>query len=184
MDISLLIPRIVNNDEQAFRQFFHLYSDRLFRFANAILQVPQEAEEVVSDVFLNIWQRRESLGAVKNINTYLYSAVRNTALNYLKKRNALESAATLEFIDTSSELTVISPDKQLISKENLEAIARVINNLPPACRMIFTLVKEDGLKYQEAADILQLSINTINVQMSIALKKISQQIKIDQYIDL
>lgn len=79
MDISLLIPRIVNSDEQAFRQFFHLYSDRLFRFANTILQVPQEAEEVVSDVFLNIWQRRENLGAVKNINTYLYSAIRNTA---------------------------------------------------------------------------------------------------------
>ena len=146
MDISLLMLRIVNSDEQAFRQFFHLYSDRLFRFANAILQVPQEAEEVVSDLFFNLWQRRESLGTVRNINTYLYSAARNTALNYLKKRNALEPAATLDLTDTLPYLTVISPDKQLISKENLEAIARVINNLTPACRMIFTLVKEDGLK--------------------------------------
>jgi len=184
LDSNTLMQRIIDGDELAFRQFFHQYSDRLFKFAITLLNSRQEAEEAVSDVFLNIWQHRQRLDEIKNISTYIYSAVRNTALNYLKKRNASTPTLQLENICASVDLKVISPDDLLISKENLQIIAQAVNSLPPACRMIFKLVKEDGLKYKEVAEILHLSVATINVQMTIALKKISQHIKTTQFIDL
>jgi RNA polymerase sigma-70 factor (family 1) len=173
-----LLAKITEGDELAFRQLYHHYFDRLFKFACSYLQLEEEAEEVVSDVFLNIWLQKQHLAKVNNISTYLYTAIRNTALNYLKKRNATNLLYKTQYIKAALTATALMPDDVLITKENEMEIERAVNYLPPVCKMIFKLVREDGLKYKDVAEILDISVNTVNVQMSIAVKKITKHIKV------
>jgi RNA polymerase sigma-70 factor (family 1) len=172
--MQALLDRIAHDDDQlAFRQVFLHYSDRLILFAAAFLQTKEEGEEVVADVFIKLWQHRRQLPEIRNINTYLYTAVRNTALNYLGKR---QRASGLPYISVVADAGAVSPEDILISKENLQRVEEAVNGLPPRCRLIFRLIREDGLRYKEVAEILGISVNTVNVQMGIAMKKLTQVI--------
>lgn len=179
-----LLEGIASGDELAFRQLFRLYSDRLYRFACALLNNEQEAEEVVSDVFMQLWLRRGQILQIKHFSTYCYSAVRNTALNYLKKRNARAPMQEPEMLGASINHSVSGPDDLLITKENLQAVSRAVEALPPTCRMIFRLVREDGLKYRDVAEILGITLSTVSVQMGIATRKICARISAGEHIDL
>lgn len=179
-----LLHAIAKGDQLAFRRFFDLYSDRLYRFAFSLLDDAGEAEEAVSDVFLQLWLRREQLVSIQHISTYCYSSVRNTALNYLRKRNARPAMMQTDELEVSISHAASSPDDLLISKENLLHISKAVESLPPSCRMIFRLVREDGLKYREVAEILQITLSTVSVQMGIATRKICQHISTIQHIDL
>lgn len=170
-----------DNDQLAFRQLFLQYSDRLIVFAASLLPSREEAEEAVSDVFVKIWQNRAGLAAVRNLNTYLYTAVRNTACNYRISAGRMPEVLTGEYIQVAVNTMTASPEDMLISKENLRKIESAINLLPARCKLIFRLVKEDGLKYREVAEILEVSINTVNTQMAIALKKLGEVIDVRQH---
>lgn len=177
--MQILIDRISQNSDQlAFRQLFMHYSERLTFFAGALLRSREEAEEVVADVFVKLWLQREKLAEIHHFQTYLYTAVRNTAINHRSKNRLVFD----ELDPHSTALTpyVISPEETLISRENLQQIERAINQLPVRCRLIFKLVKEDGLSYREVAEVLDISINTVNAQISIALKKLSSVIDLNK----
>ncbi|MGN8039901.1 RNA polymerase sigma factor [Chitinophaga sp. 22321] len=174
-----LLEKIYREDDQlAFRQLFLQYSDRLIAFAVSLLP---SREEAVADVFVKIWQNRASLSAVRNLNTYLYTAVRNTAYNYRISAGRIPEILTGEHIQVTVDTMAASPEDMLISKENLQKIEQAINLLPARCKLIFRLVKEDGLKYREVAEILEVSINTVNTQMAIALKKLAGMIDIHRH---
>jgi RNA polymerase sigma-70 factor (ECF subfamily) len=179
-----LLTDVVDGNEWAFRQFYYDHFDRLYRFACSYLEVAEEAEEIVSDVFLNIWLKREQLSNIQNINTYLYTAVRNAALNCLKKKNSVGNGLKDQYLHIKTDTATLLPDDILISKENELAMEKAVNHLPPACKMIFRLVREDGLKYREVADILDISINTVNVQMAIAVKKLSKSIRLERRLNI
>lgn len=181
MELLLLEKISRNNDQLAFRQLFMQYSDRLIVFAMALLHCREEAEEAVSDVFVKIWQNRAQLADIRNINTYLYTAVRNTAYNYRERSGPVLEMLPGEYVHVAINAWTASPEEMLISKENLRSIEQAINQLPARCKLIFRLVKEDGLKYREVAAILEVSINTINTQMAIALKKLGEVIDTRQH---
>lgn len=173
--MQVLIERISQNSDQlAFRQLFLHFSGRLIYFATALLRSREEAEEVVADVFMKLWQNRSTLGGIRHLQTYLYTAVRNTAINYRSKFPQMSDPLD----DNIAALVpyVASPEETLISRQNLQQIEQAINQLPLRCRLIFKLVKEDGLSYREVAEILDISVNTVNAQISIALKRLSSVI--------
>lgn len=118
-----------DNDQLAFRQLFLQYSERLIVFAASLLPSREEAEEAVSDVFVKIWQNRASLPAVRNLNTYLYTAVRNTAYNYRTSAGRMPEMLTGEHIQVAVNAMAASPEDMLISKENLRKIESAINLL-------------------------------------------------------
>ncbi len=171
---------IIAGNELAFRRFYHHYFDQLHRFAFTFLRSPEEAEEVVSDVFLKIWLNKEQMAGVQNISTYLYIAVRNTSLNYLEKKHSASHQLKDQYLRIQLCVTASQPDDMLIIKENQLAVENAIDSLPPACKHIFRLVREDGLRYREVAEILGISVNTVNAQMAIAVKKISQSIRLER----
>jgi len=160
-----------------FNQVVNKYYPCLCDFAFVITQSKEFSEEIVDDVFLKIWDRREEVSHIENLTSYLYKAVRNTSLNYLEKKNRLHfvSFENLPEINLPSEMK--TPEEDIISKEAYWDITRVINSLPAKCRLIFKLAKEDGLKYKEIASLLNLSEKTIENQISIALKKVSECLK-------
>ncbi|WP_245901612.1 RNA polymerase sigma-70 factor [Chitinophaga ginsengisoli] len=174
--IQMLAGRIATGDENAYRQLFRLFYKPLCQFASSIVKSSEPAEEIASDVFVNIWKNRERLLQVGNLKIYLYVSTRNTALNYLNKQQLQHFSLD----ELSVELTVAdnTPEQLMISGEMARKMAEAVNNLPPRCKIIYKLIREDGLKYKEVASILEISVNTIDVQMAIACKKISESLRL------
>ncbi|MGE5393542.1 MAG: RNA polymerase sigma-70 factor [Candidatus Saccharibacteria bacterium] len=175
--IQKLLDRIgASGNETAFRELFDLYAPGLLRFSYSILKKKELAEEVVSDVFFKVWIHRSRLPEIENFRAYLFTSSRNTALNYLDKEKR-NRAVQLEDIEVPLQIDEICPESELISKELREAIARAIDHLPERCKLIYSLAKIEQLKYKEIAEILDISVKTIDHQLTIAIKKIGEEIR-------
>jgi RNA polymerase sigma-70 factor (family 1) len=171
--IPRIKERIALGDQSAYKELFELFYHRLLRLAFIITKSRELSEEIVSDVFIGLWRNRETIPAVDNLTVYLYVAIRNTSLNYLS-RLTKTTIVNLDDLDFEPEQPFADPEQALITKEMNNRIYRAIQSLPPRCRIIFKLVKEDGLTYREAAEVLHLSIGTIDNQLVLALKKLSR----------
>lgn len=173
---STLLYRIqFKNDETAFRQFYTEHVFKLFQFAFTFIQNREQAEEIVNDVFLKLWQNRSKLDTIDNIQVYLYVAVRNTAANYLRKVKGI----TIDLENQAVHHFYLSPDPEqlLVTDELKRRIEASIDGLPPRCKLIFKLVKEDGLSASEVATILDISYKTVTTQLTIALKKLEEALR-------
>jgi RNA polymerase sigma-70 factor (family 1) len=172
---TILLQRIAEDDPSAYRDLFEQYYDRLRRFAELQTGSRELSDEIVSDVFIALWRRRREARSIRNLRLYLYTAVRNTALNYAR---TMQRTATvpLDQADPGSRQPYVNPEQAYVSKEMQQRILHAIEGLPPRCKMIFKLVKEDGLSYKEAAALLNLSVSTVDNQLVLAIRKISQSI--------
>jgi RNA polymerase sigma-70 factor (family 1) len=168
-----LLHQIATGDQAAFRKIYAHFYKRLCQFALAIVKTRESAEEIVEDVFVRIWQQRSDLPAVRNIRVYLYTATKNTSLNYLSKKARESIAEPFDHIHIELGGSAITPEQILITAEMYQKVQKAVEALPPRCKMIFKLVREDGLRYKEIAEILNISVNTIDAQMAIAVKKIA-----------
>ncbi|MEO8711138.1 MAG: RNA polymerase sigma-70 factor [Parafilimonas sp.] len=166
------------NDENALAELYHYYYKRLIQFAKSIVRTNELAEEIVEDVFIKLWRNRVSICNIKNLNVYLYIAVKNTSLNTLSQKARQLVSAPFDFLNIELENELDNPDDLMITAEMMQKMYRVIDSLPPRCKMIFKLVREDGLKYKEVAEILNISVNTIDAQIAIAVKKICTALEI------
>lgn len=176
LHIELLKQRIAeHHDQVAFRELYYLLYKELFRFANIFVHERELAEEVLQDVFTKIWIHRDRLGTIENIKQYLYTAVKNTAINY-KKKYPLQSLADPDLSAIELSYNAQTPEDLMISAQVVAKINQAIQDMPPKCKLVFLLVKEDRLKYREVAEILNISIKTVETQMSIALKKLASAI--------
>lgn len=170
--------KIATGDQNAFRQLFNLYCKKLTQFAFAIVKSNDAAREIVDEVFIKIWKNRASATAIQNLTVYLYTATKNTSLNYLSakaKENIVDSFDffSVQFSDDQC------PEKKLITSELLKKINAAIDGLPPRCKMVFKLVREDGLSYKEVASILNISVKTVDAQMVIAVRQVSEKVQTD-----
>ncbi len=171
-DLIELQKRMGCDDEIALKILYDCYGNKFFLLAYAIVRSKEIAEEIVEDVFIKIWKKRSSLKNMENFSFYMYVMTKNISKSYLrkyshKKHIDLDDAALPYYqIDTT-------PEDLMITREIMDRINKGINELPPKCRIIFKLVKEDGLKYKEVAELLHLHIKTVENQIGIALKKIN-----------
>ena len=168
-----LITRIaIYDDAIAYKELFVLYHAKLISFSSSILKSKESAEEVISDVFLKLWIKRSSLSSISNFHLYLYIITKNLSINYLVKQKR-ETTFSFDHALVEFKSCYQDPEESLISSEMIQRLQIAIRALPPKCQLIFKLVKEDGLKYKEVAELLNLSPKTVENQMTIALKKIS-----------
>lgn len=177
--ILYLQTRISRLDDQlAYKELFTALYPSLFKFVCGIIKVHPPAEEIVSDLFLKIWEKRKSLEEIKNLRVYCFVAARHLSINHLEKQKQ-ERRLDIEDYKKRFLQAEPGPDDRMISAEMLRRIQEVVESLPPRCKMCFKLVKEYGFKYREAAEILQVSEKTIENQLAIALKKIAAVIHFD-----
>lgn len=176
-----LIQRIQSGDKKAFEELYRRWFFDLCEFANRYVRRRAICEEVVQDLYLNIWKNRKEWHPKGTIRSYLYKGIRNNAIDYLKhlkvereylserKLNRLQEYE--EQIGGDSMLNgVLSEDEN--KKELAEAIEDAILQLPERRREIFRMSREDGLTYQEIADALDISIKTVETQMGRSLKSL------------
>jgi len=165
-----------------FNRLVDSYYARLCDFSSFIVHSKELAEEIVDDVFMKVWDRVEEVYHIENVVAYLFRAAKNTSINYLESKYR----HPVDFFDNLTEVSVPvevkTPEDEMISDELTNAVTSAIHALPDKCKLIFILAKENGLKYKEIADILGLSEKTVENQISIALKKISEQLQKGNFI--
>ncbi|MBW8334580.1 MAG: RNA polymerase sigma-70 factor [Prolixibacteraceae bacterium] len=164
--------------QESFTDFFDYYFTRLIQFAHTIVKSELLAEEIVLDVFVKIWEQRETLDTIINIETYLFISVRNRSINALKKEKKFHFDL-LE--DSHIQLSDYRPavDSNLIESEMFGALNEAVAKLPAKCKIIFKLIRDDGLNRNEVAQVLNISVKTVDNQVAIAIKKIAAQLNID-----
>ncbi|MDR1743781.1 MAG: RNA polymerase sigma-70 factor [Dysgonamonadaceae bacterium] len=176
VNIFSLFEQIANDNPKAFQLFFdHVYS-MLYRYAKYFIDDDDLCKDVVADVYIYIWQNRKKLPDIRNYKNYLFICVRNQALNYLKQINKYQKIKLDQF-DAISISDKATPEQVYLDGELKNLIELTINLLPQRCRLIFFMVREEGLKYKEVAEILSISDRTVHAQMCIALKRIGTVVK-------
>jgi len=162
----------LNDNLQAFEVLFHTLNSKLVKFCIYYINQKEAAEEIISDVFVKCWQNRKNLATLENPEVYLFVAAKNHSLNYLKKYSHIH----LVQLEDSNELAFINtydPEKEMERKELRFILDKAIATLPKQACIIFKLIKEDGMKYKEVADILNISPRTVQTQLFRALKKLA-----------
>jgi RNA polymerase sigma-70 factor (ECF subfamily) len=175
-DLSQLGERIANDDQLAYRQLFTQFYNKLSRFVMGFTKSKELTEEIVSDVFINVWRRRKNIEEIKNLKLYLYVSAKNITFNYLKKLQR-ENLTDLDSVELEPADPFADPSVAMITREMNMKLKAAIQELPPRCKLIFTLIKEDGLTHKQTAQLLNISESTVENQISIALKKISGTIR-------
>lgn len=153
----------ISQKEQLFSLFFKQNYHRALLLAFRFMKDEMMAKDIVQEVFLSLWEKREDLVFSAGLCPYLFVAVKNRCLNELylhHNKNIPVSRLKESFVDIMDEI----PEED----ERLIRLAGQISKLPPRCREVFDLVIFKGMKYQEAADSLQISLNTVKTQMRIA----------------
>jgi RNA polymerase sigma-70 factor (family 1) len=162
-----LRQKLKEGDESAYREIFTRYYPGLVSFAYKILSDHHHAKDVAQNIFIRIFSRRGTITITQNIKSYLYSAVHNECLNVLKK----ESVTSLQYRKYSEEpLDHDSIQDAIKQTERENKIYQAIENLPPQCRRIFVMSRLEEKKNKEIADVLGISIRTVETQISNALK--------------
>ena len=122
-------------------------------------------------LFIKIWKNRANLSGIININSYLYVAVKRQSLNYIRERN-LRNTYSLDEQESLAIAESRDPEKIVLSAEFAEVLNRAIHDLPSKCRLIYSMVKDDNMKYKEVADTMNISIKTVEMHVGKALKRI------------
>jgi len=179
-----------NNEEvettsknMAFSDIYLSHYAKLMRFAKEYVIVNEDAENIIQDVFLRLWERQDSLHLIDNINAYLFKLVKNKCLDHLRHKLSTEkcnkSVQTSFEIEMSLKLQSLDRfDDSFVSEKDMEEkVLDAINSLPPKCREIFLSSRIEGLRYREISERFNISVNTVENQMSIALKKLRIKLK-------
>lgn len=164
-------------DQHAFRVLFSYFYFPLFQFAVSIVKHREPAEEIVEDVFIRIWDNRESLQEIGNLRAYLYVSVRHRCLNHVTRKGTFDNY-DLDQLDVACAELVPSPEDLMVASELLQRVNRAIQELPPKCRIVYKLVKEDGLTYREAGEILDISPRTVENHIAAAIRNIAAALNV------
>lgn len=172
--ISELQSRItLYDDMKAYQELYEMLFSKLKNYCFSYVKSGEAAEELVSDVFIKIWQIRNRLPEIENLKLYLYTIAKNFSLNYITK-NYKNPVTSLDEMDIEPVISFGNPEELCISADILHQIHQCFRSLPPQCRLIFQMVKEDGFTYKEVASHLNISVLTVRNQVFIATRKIAE----------
>jgi len=169
-----LFKKIKDDDEKAFEKLFHRYYGQLCLFASRILQDETSAEEIVQDFFVKLWEKRKQLSIETSVKSYLYRSIRNLCFNLIEHNNIkLKHAQSV----IAKHETYYINDDGFNEVDLAQKIEESIQALPEKRREIFRLSREEGLKYREIAEKLNISIKTVEAQMGLAFKTLREKLK-------
>lgn len=147
------------------QQLYDEHQPSLLSFATFLAGNREDALEIVNDVFISLWQNRNSFKEIKSIKSYLFSSVKNRSINHIRKKKLEVTNLWPE-----NEQSTFRADAVIEEKEHQTALENLMNELPPRCRQVFAMSRIDQLSYAEIAELLDISIKTVESQMGKALK--------------
>ena len=174
--IALLFKEIQRGNKSAFEELFLLYYDKLTAFASQYTRQIESAEEIASELFVKIWLRRDKLSDVLNPEVYLYISIKNACLNVIRADSKRSHLFKEPMEDVNAADATWNEGTSMEDKELEEILDQAVAALPDRRRIIFKLIKEDGLKSSEAAKILGISVRTVENQLYKAIKTLAESI--------
>ncbi|MEL6389341.1 MAG: RNA polymerase sigma-70 factor [Bacteroidota bacterium] len=176
-DDSEILALLKKGDEKAVEYLFYRFFDYLCSVVYRVIHDYEAARDVVQDLFFELWKKRETIEIQTALMPYLRRAAVNRGLNYIKRKRIVahqdeDAAADIPSTEVSSQVK--------LEKEELEArIHRVIDSLPPKCRLVFCMSRFESLSYQEIATSLEISVKTVENQISKALRILRAEVQIE-----
>ena len=164
-----IFKQIKKGNKNAFDVLFKKYYAPLCRFAVLFTKNNDNAEEIVQSFFVKLWQQRKNLKINSSVKSYLYSSVRNTALNYIKKEQTRSNYEEI-YEDQKDKFESIKPENEDFNKIFIKAVEQ----LPDRTKQVFILSKNEGLSYTEIAEYLEITAKTVENNMGIAFKKLRE----------
>lgn len=163
-----LFEKVKSGDQKSFDLLFQKYYNSMCNYAFLYLQDEAQTQELVADVYLKVWNNRQSIEIKTNLKSYFFRSTLNAVISYLRK-------AKLKTIPLTHNNEVIekfepSPETLLINRETCNAFKEMIDDLPKQAGLVFRLHKVDGLTYKQIAEVLELSLKTVENHMGRALK--------------
>jgi RNA polymerase sigma-70 factor, ECF subfamily len=176
-----VVQRIRAGDERVFDALMRELGPGLCTFAARYTGSIDAAEELVQDVFVNVWLMRERLVIRDTIKTYLYRSVRNRALNAIRDQETRKGLlARLErswVADRDSGSTLAEPEARVQSAQLAAAVRRAVERLPARWRLAFQLVREHGLTYPEAAAVMGVTVKSVDMSLGRAMKALRESLR-------
>jgi RNA polymerase sigma-70 factor (ECF subfamily) len=165
-----LLPKVAEGDEHAFSLLFKLFWKNVYAVALDFTKSEVLAEEITQDVFLKIWQNRDSLLSIRKFDDYLFIISRNHIYNVLRKKSA--EKPFVEHLEEYFQETSYLSDQTICFKETRDLIDAAVELLPPQQRMVFLLSRNEGYNHNQIAEKLGISIGTIKSHINRALHSI------------
>lgn len=172
---TALVALLTKGDQLAYAELFHRYKEILYRHAYNILGDMDDAQDIIQEVFIILWQKRDTLMIKGTLSAYLYKAVRNRVFNHLSHQNVV--AKYSQSITSFFKEGRCTTDEYIREKELAGIIEREIDSLPPRMREVFILRREAELSYQDIAEKLNISDKTAKLQVAKAVKILRTKIK-------
>ena len=168
---QVLLKKIKHeSDYKAFEKIFNRYYEQLKIWSVFIVKSDSIAEEAVLDVFFKLWDKRKRININTSLKSYLFAAVKNQSIDYLRK-NQQEN---MGFVYPELRSESAQPDELMNAIELKERIEKSIDELPDQCRIIFRMSRDEGMKYKDIAEKLNISIKTVETQIGRALVKLKK----------
>jgi RNA polymerase sigma-70 factor (ECF subfamily) len=165
-----LISQLKQGDSHAFTVLFNGYGRKLYRFAYGFLKSREEAEEVVQDAFVRLWENREKLDANGSLGGYLFRIAYRLVLNRIRQATR-EKQLAVHFPPQASPLQNTT-EEEMASREMGQLVERAVATLPPKRKEIFQLSRHAQLSHQEIADQMNISKKTVEAQLTQALRHV------------
>jgi RNA polymerase sigma-70 factor (ECF subfamily) len=170
-----VLTSLSEGNESAIEMLFKSFYGPLCQYAYSFLRDRDEAEEVVQNAFVNIWDKRGDLAIQSSVKSYLYRMVRNACLNVIKHQRVKKEHESHE--KAFGEPVHEGTSENVMASELERRIAHAMRNLPEQCRLVFQLSRFEELKYAEIADQLNISVKTVENHMGKALRLMREQLK-------
>ena len=167
---------ITRGDELAFNSFMNRYSKGLYYHAYGILSNKEMAEEVVGDVFFEVWKIRSTLLKINNIPSWLNTIVYRKSVSYLRKEAKICSQVSFEELHDFTFSEVQTPVDEILSREEKNRLNNAISELPPKCKHVLFLAKFERLPYDKIAGMLQISVATVNYHVKYAINVLRKRL--------
>lgn len=160
-------------DVRQFELLFKSHYKSLCAFANSFVHDKDTAEEIVQEVFINLWEKKSTIDQGKSVKSYLFTSVKNRCINHIRDHKKFRSY----LLDVEIELEIPVEDRdQLAGDETLSRINQALDKLPPKCREVFELSRFEAMKYKQIAEKMAISVKTVEVQMSKALRILKEEL--------
>lgn len=171
-----LLYRLSKGSEQAFNQIYNCYSGTIFNTLMTYVQDPEEAKEILQQIFIKIWERRAVMAQVTNLNEYLFITTRNSVYNYF---NRLSRQATLRlgFIDHQHTISVADPGQEIGEKEFFHMWLEAVSQLPPQQRQVYQWIEQQDWTLDQASVELKLSKATVKKHLELGRRSVRSFLK-------
>ena len=181
--LSHILQRIaIHDDQKAFSEFFDCYHSKLIKFASLYVPNYDQAEEIVSEVLIKLLKKRKTLHEIEKFEGYLFTMIKNQSLNYIKQNKKNINHLSIENAEDFFSTERIDPYEKYLESELRDLLNKAIELLPPKRQMVFKLIKDEGMSQKEVADLIDISVRTVEVHLKLAVKDVRKIIK-DYFVE-